>query len=65
MPFAATWMQLEIIMLSKSERQIPYDITYMRNLNYDTNALIYETETDLQILETDLCLPKGKNGGRE
>ena len=34
MPFAATWMQLEIIILSKSERerQIPYDITYMWNL---------------------------------
>ena len=31
MPFAATWMQLDIIILSKSERerQIPYDITYM------------------------------------
>ena len=33
MPFAATWMQLEIIILSegksKRERQIPYDITYM------------------------------------
>ena len=29
MPFAATWMQLEIIILSKSERarQIPYNIT--------------------------------------
>ena len=34
MSFAATWMQLEIIILSKSERerQIPYDITYMWNL---------------------------------
>ena len=31
MPFAATWMQLEINILSQSERerQIPYDITYM------------------------------------
>ena len=32
-PFAATWMDLEIIMLSevksKRERQILYDITYM------------------------------------
>ena len=30
-PFAATWMGTEIIILSKSERdrQIPYDITYM------------------------------------
>ena len=44
-PFAATRMDLEIIILSQSERQIPYDITYMWNLKYDTNELIYETET--------------------
>ena len=35
-------MDLEIL-LNKSERQIPYDITYMQNLKYDTNELIYET----------------------
>ena len=33
MPFAAAWMDLEIIILnevkSERERQIPYDITYM------------------------------------
>ena len=49
MTFAATWMDLEIIILnevSQKERQIPYDITYMWNLKYDTNELIYETETD-------------------
>ena len=28
------------------ERQISYDITYMWNLKYDTNELIYKTETD-------------------
>ena len=41
MLFAATWMQLEIIILMKSERerQIPYDITYMWNLKYGTNEL--------------------------
>ena len=33
---------------SERERQIPHDITYMRNLKYDTNELIYETETDSQ-----------------
>ena len=33
---------------SKSERQIPYDITYMWNLKYDTNEPIYETETESQ-----------------
>ena len=53
MPFPATWMDQEIIILtevkSERERQIPYDITYMWNLKYDTNELIYETETDSQI----------------
>ena len=50
MPFAATWMDLEIITLSEvSQRQISYDITYMRNLQKnDTNELIYKTETDSQ-----------------
>ena len=44
LPFAATWMNLEIIILSKErKRQIPYDITYMWNLKYDTNELICET----------------------
>ena len=51
MPFAATWTQLEIILLSevKSEReiQIPQDIIYMWNIKYDTNERIYETETEL------------------
>ena len=27
------------------ERQIPYGITFMWNLRYGTNELIYETET--------------------
>ena len=31
MPFAATWMDMEIILLSKV-RQISYDVTYMWNL---------------------------------
>ena len=49
-PFAATWMDLEIIILSEvSQRQISYDVTYMWNLKYDTNELIYKTETDSQI----------------
>ena len=33
---------------SKRDRQIPYDITYTRNLKYDTNEFICETETDSQ-----------------
>ena len=33
---------------SERERQISYDITYVWTLKYDTNELIYETETDSQ-----------------
>ena len=41
MPFAATRMDLEIIMLiSKSEREMLYEITYIWHLKYDTNELI-------------------------
>ena len=38
---------------SERERQIPYDFTYMWNLKYDRNELIYETEKDSQKLRTD------------
>ena len=44
MQFAATRMGLEIITKrskSERERQILYDITYMWNLKYDTNELMY------------------------
>ena len=51
MPLAATWMDLDIIILSKSdtERQILYDITYMWNLKNNTDESIYKTETDSQL----------------
>ena len=67
MPFVATWMDLEIIILSEvsqTERQISYDITHVKsNLKNDKNELIYKIETDLQVLKTNLWLPKGKCGG--
>ena len=48
MPFAATWMQVEIIILSevRKRKTIPYHITYIRNLKHGTNQPIYKTETD-------------------
>ena len=46
MPFAAKWMNLEIIILSEVRHRQIYDITYKWNLKTDTNELIYKTETD-------------------
>ena len=48
MPFAATRMDLEIIILgevSQTEKDKYHDITYMWNLKYDTNELIYKTDS--------------------
>ena len=60
-------MDLEIIILSEvkseRERQIPYDITYMWNLKYDTNEPIYATITDSQTKRTGFWLPKGRGTG--
>ena len=47
---------------SKSERQIPYDITYMWNLKCDTNKPKYETETKSRTQKTDGWLPRGRRG---
>ena len=47
MSSAATWMQLEILTLSKSERekQLTQDISYVES-KISTNEHIYKTETD-------------------
>ena len=58
MPFTATWTNLDIIILSEvRKRQIPYGITYIWNLKYDTSELTYKTETDL---ETRHVVAKGE-----
>ena len=49
---------------SKSETQILYDITYMWNLKYDTDKLIYKAEMDSQAQGTDLWLSRGREMGR-
>ena len=64
MPFAATGMDPEIIILSEiSQRRtnIWYRL-YVESKKNDTNELIYKTEIDSQTQKTNLWLPKGKRG---
>ena len=49
MPFAATWTNLEIIILNEinqAEKDIYH--LYVESKNINTNGLIYKTEIDLQ-----------------
>ena len=54
MPFAATWMDIESVILSEvsqsdREGEISYAIPYMWNLKRnDTYELIYKIQTDFQ-----------------
>ena len=66
MPLAATWMQLEVIILgeeSQKEKDKYHMISQMWSLKYDTT--ICETETDSQTSRIDLQLPKGRGRGRK
>ena len=59
MPFAATWMNQEIIILSEisqRKRQISWYNLYVESKN-DTNELIYKTSTDI---ENKLKVTKGE-----
>ena len=60
MPFAATWMQPEVIILSERSQKDKYRmiITYIQNLNYNTNESIYATETESGTQRTDWRLPR-------
>ena len=67
MPFAATRMDLKIIILSEVSQtekdkypMIPLICGVLKN---STNQLIQKTETDSQTQKTNLWLPKGKGEG--
>ena len=48
MPFAATWMGLEIIIITEvgHSEDDKYHIPFMWNIKNDINGLIYKTEID-------------------
>ena len=67
MPFAATWMDLEIIIL-REVNQTEKDKYHMISLicgiyKNDTKELIQRTEIDSQTQKTNLWLPTGKGKG--
>ena len=67
MPFVATWMDLEIIILSEvsqKEKDKYHMISLMWNLIFknETNELIYKKETDSQILKTNYGYQRGNMG---
>ena len=63
MPFAATWVQLEILILNevRKRKQIPCDITYIWNLKYGPDEPIYRTENHRHGKQT--CGAKGEGEG--
>ena len=62
MPFTATWMNLEIIILSEvSQAEKGKYIIYIWNLKNNTNEYTYKTEEDSQTQKTNLRLLGGRD----
>ena len=64
LPFSATWMDLEIIILSEVVRVVKY---YMISLicgilKNDTNELVYKTETSYRRRKQTYGYQRGKEG---
>ena len=63
MPFAAMWMDPEVVTPSEvRQRQILCDTTCVWHLKNNTEELNYKTETNLDI-ESKLTVTKDRRGG--
>ena len=61
MPFSATWMKLETLILcevSQKEKEKHHMISHIWNLVYGRNELIYIKETKSWTWRTEFWLPK-------
>ena len=66
MPFAATWMELEALILSEiRERQMPYDLTHISYLIYSTNEPGHREEIHGRGEESCRCRGGGGGSGRD
>ena len=68
MPFTATWMELETLILSEMserQRQIPYDITYNWNLISSTKEYLHKKENHGLGKQTCGCLMGEGGSGRD
>ena len=68
MPFVATWMELETLILSEvtqKERQIPYYITYIWNLIYGINEPFHRKENHKLREQTCGCKGEGGDNGMD
>ena len=64
MPFVATWMELEMIILSDiNQKQISYDITYMESKKMIQMSLFMK-QKETQTLKTDFGYQRGKVMGK-
>ena len=63
MPFAATWMDPEVIILNEvRERQISYDITNIWNLKIMIQMSLFKNRNRLRRRKETYWLPKGMGG---
>ena len=67
MPSAATWMELETLILSQSERerQIPYAITHIWNLIDGMNEPFHRSETHAHGEQSCGCQGEGGGSGMD
>ena len=68
MPFAATWMDLETVIMSEvgqtEKDEYHYDITYMWNLKKCYKRTCLQSRNRVTVVENNALVTRGEGGGR-